>query len=98
MTTAEKRKVARQMALDGRYISEISDELGISWNEAAGYTLSWLGAKKRITNRLAELAEESNQSRRERLVEEVDHYVDFLYDAAKHLRLQVDGARRALNR
>ena len=98
MTTADKRKQARQMARDGRYISEISEELGISWHEAASYTLSWLGAKKRITNRLTELAEEVDQSKRESLAEEVDKYVDFLYDAAKNLRSQVDSARKALNR
>ena len=29
---------------------------------------------------------------------EADRYADFLYDAAKHLRDHVDGARKALNR
>ena len=32
------------------------------------------------------------------MAKEADLYVDFLYDAAKHLRGQVDNARKALNR
>ena len=39
MTTAYKRNRAREMARDGKYISEISEELGISWAEARSYTL-----------------------------------------------------------
>jgi len=47
---------ARQMARDGMTIKAISGELGITWNEASDYTLGWLGAKTRITNRLNGLA------------------------------------------
>ena len=32
------------------------------------------------------------------MADEADLYADFLYDSAKHLRGQVDNARKALNR
>ena len=32
------------------------------------------------------------------MADEADNFADFLYYAAKHLRGQVDGARKALNR
>lgn len=98
MTTADKRNRAREMARDGRTISEISEQLGISWTEARGYTLSWLSAKKRTTRLLERLVVEPDQSKRQELAKEADDYVDFLYDAAKGLRSQVDSARKALNR
>lgn len=88
----------RQLAQEGRTISSISKELEISWSEAASYTLSWRGAKVRITRRLNRLAKENDQLKREKLAAEADLYVDFLYDAAKHLRSQVNRARTALNR
>ena len=92
------RNIARQMAKEGKTITAIAEHLGISWNEVRGYTYGWLGAKTRITNRLNKLASEPDPEKRKKLVEEADGYVDFLYDAAKHLRSQVDGARKALNR
>ena len=98
MTTADNQKRARELAKEGRNITDISNELGISWTEAAGYTISWLGAKQRITYRLKRLATEADQSKREKLAKEADNYVDFLYDATKNLRSQVDSARKALNR
>lgn len=89
---------AKKMASEGKTISKISEELGITWNEARSYTISWQGAKVRITNRLKHLASEADQSKREELATEVDGYVDFLYDAAKHLSYQADRARKALDR
>ena len=92
------KKKAREMARDGKTITTISKELGVSWSEVAGYTISWLGAKRRITFRLERLTAEADQSKREKLAKEADNYVDFLYDAAKGLRSQVESARKALNR
>ncbi len=91
---------ANKMARGGRTITEISNELRISWHEARSYLVSssWRGAKVKITNRLEKLANETHQEKRKKLACEADRYVDFLYDAAKHLRGQVDSARRALNR
>ena len=95
---AEIEQKARKMALDGKNITAIKEELAISWSEARSYTDSILGSKVRITNRLKRLAVETDQSKREQLAAEADNYVDFLYDAAKHLRRQVDNARKALDR
>ena len=94
------KKRAREMALDGRTITAIAKELGISWNEARSYipTGSWQGAKAKITMRLNKLPTEPDQAKREKMADEADKYADFLFDAAKHLRDQVDGARKALNR
>ena len=92
------REDVRKMAFEGRTITNISEKLGISWNEARSYTPSWRGAKVKLTNRLEWLVKEPDQSKREKMATEADRYADFLYDAAKHLRDQVDAARRALNR
>ena len=92
------KKKAREMAREGKTITTISKELGVSWTEARGYTLSWLSAKTRTTRLLERLVAEDDQSKRKELAKEADNYVDFLYDAAKGLRSQVDSARKALNR
>lgn len=94
------RARATAMAREGRTITAISEELGISWEEARSYVpnSNWRGAKVKITNRLKKLATEPDQAKREMLTCEADKYADFLYDAAKHLRDQVAGARKALNR
>ena len=91
---------ANKLARVGRTITEISNKLEKSWHEARSYLVSssWRGAKVKITNRLEKLAKEQDPKKRKKLACEADKYVDFLYDAAKHLRGQVDGARRALNR
>ena len=94
---APKHKV-RKMAAEGKTISRISQELGISWNEVRSYTASWQGTKVKFTNRLKRLVTEPDQGKRQRMAHEADHFADFLYDAAKHLRGQVDGARKALDR
>ncbi len=94
----EVKDKAKRLANEGRNITYISQTLGISWNEARSYTPSWLGAKKKLTIRLNKLANEQDHKGRKHLAEEADRYADFLYDAAKHLRRQVDAARRALNR
>ncbi len=94
---ALKDKV-RKMAAEGKTISNISQELGLSWNEVRSYTASWQGTKVKLTNRLKKLGTEPDQRKREKLADEADHFADFLYDAAKHLRSQVDGARKALDR
>ena len=98
--TAKLRDKAQKMALAGMPITRISNELGISWSEARSYVpiSSWRGAKVKLTNRLKKLETETDQKKRVKLSEAADKYADFLYDAAKHLRGQVDAARRALDR
>ena len=94
----ELRDQVKKMALEGKTITYISKELGISWSGARRHTPSWLGAKQKITKRLKNLAKEPDRAKREQMADEADRFADFLYDAAKHLRGQVDGARRALDR
>ena len=92
------RNDVKKMALEGRTITYISKELGISWGEARRYTSGWRGAKVKLTNRLNKLVAEPDQDKRKQMAAEADNFADFLYDAAKHLRDQVDAARRALDR
>ena len=100
LDVSDQAEKAKQLAQAGRTITEISEEMGITWGEARNLVpnSSWRGAKVRITNRLNTLAKETNPRKREKLAAEADKYVDFLYDAAKHLRDQVDGVRKALDR
>ena len=95
---AALKNEVRKMAAGGMTITKISQELGISWNEARSYTASWQGTKVMLTNRLKSLVRKPNQDKRQRMADEADSLADFLYDAAKHLMGQVDGARRALDR
>ena len=96
----ELRNKATKMAREGRNLTQISKDLGISWEEARGYipVSTWQGAKAKITRQLNRLATEPDQVKRKKMACEADKYADFLYDAAKHLRGQVDNARKALNR
>ena len=92
------KEKAKTMAKDGRNITYISETLGIEWGEARRYTGSWRGTKVKLTNRFKKLVTEPDPSKRQEIADEADKYADFLYDAAKHLRGQVDAARKALNR
>ena len=88
----------RKMAFEGKPITYISKKLGITWSQARSYTPGWIGTKKKLTIRLNKLVTETDAAKREKLAAEADQYADFLFDAAKHLRGQVDAARRALTR
>ncbi len=96
----EQAEKAKQLAQAGRTITKISEEMGITWGQARSLVpnSSWQGAKTRITRRLKRLEGETDPGKREKLAAEADKYVDFLYDAAKHLRDQVDGVRKAIDR
>ena len=96
--TLEQKAI--RLARAGRTITSISEELEISWHEARSYLPngSWQGAMGKVTRRLNKMVSEPDQSKREKLKLEADDYVGFLFDSAKHMRSQVDGARRALSR
>ena len=97
---AELSEKVKKLVSEGKPFTAISKELGISWNEARSYTpnSSWVGLKRRTTHRLRQIRKEPDPTKREEMLLEVIHNVDFLYDAAKHLRTQVDSARKALDR
>ena len=79
-STMDNDAKAKKLAREGKNITQISEELGISWGEAAGYlpASSWRGAKVRITIRLEKLATETDPAKRKKMAEEADLYVDFL--------------------
>ena len=79
------RDKVKQMAREGRTFTQISEALGISWNEARSYApnSSWQGAKVKITNRLIKLATEPDQAKRGKMADEADKFADFLYDACQ---------------
>lgn len=89
-----------KMVREGKTFSAISKELGISWSEVRNLasTSSWRGVKQRTSHRLTQIEKESNPDKRKEMVAEVRKNVDFLYDAANHLKSQVDNARKALDR
>ena len=98
----EQMEMAERMARDGNTIEQIRKELGLEWNEVSDYlnsidATSWQGAKNIITYRLNDIRSENDQAAREKLVDEADKWVDYLYDNAKHMRDKVDLARKALD-
>ena len=96
---AATRDQVRKMAFEGKTITAISKELGISYGEARSYAAdSWRGAKAKTTHRLHRLVAEADPAKREELAQEVITFVDFLYDGAMHMKSQVDNARKALDR
>ena len=54
LDVSDQAEKAKQLAQAGRIITEISEEMGITWGEARNLVpnSSWRGAKVRITNRL----------------------------------------------
>lgn len=96
---AATREQVRKMAFEGKTITTISKELGVSYGEARSYAAdSWRGAKAKTTNRLHRLVAEADPAKREELAQEAIKFVDFLYDGAMHMKSQVDNARKALDR
>ena len=96
---AATREQVRKMAFEGKTITTISKELGISYGEARSYAAdSWRGAKAKTTHRLHRLVAEADPAKREELAQEAITFVDFLYDGAMHMKSQVDNARKALDR
>ena len=101
--TPDKADLGEQvgrMVREGKTFSDISKELGVSWNEARSLapTSSWHGVKRRTSHLLTQIEKEHNPVKRKEMVAEVRKNVDFLYDAANHLKSQVDNARKALDR
>ena len=95
---AALQRRAMEMVREGKTVSAISEELGISWTEADSLTIGWMGARSRITSLLNRMVREANADKREQMAGEVENYVSFLYDTGKVLRSQVSRARKALGR
>ena len=54
LDVSDQAEKAKQLAQAGKIITEISEEMGITWGEARNLVpnSSWRGAKVRIANRL----------------------------------------------
>ncbi len=102
MDEGQKDK-AEQIAKGGKSIASISKELGVSYMEVHAHVtsvhaLSWIGAKRSITNRLNLLKKERNRAQREILVNEATELVNYIYYSGKELGGKIDRARGALAR
>ena len=101
--TEEQKALAVQMAREGKAIASISEKLGVTYWEVHAHVtavgaLSWLGAKRSITNRLNKLKRERDQAAREQLVSEASELVNYIYYSGKNLGKKIDSARRTLRR
>lgn len=94
--TLQRRAI--ELVREGKTVTAISEELGISWKEADSLTIGWLGARSRVTTLLNRMVKENNEAKREQMAAEIENYVNFLHDTAKGLRSQVIRARKALTR
>lgn len=103
MTTANFDK-ASAMAREGMTIVQIHRELGLDYwdvwdhvrNSQGTDFSSWHGAKWIITHRLNRLVNEKDTSERQKLRDQADECVNYLYREAKRLSRKVDAARKAL--
>lgn len=85
-------------ARNGKTIAQIGKELKVDYWEVWNYAeRSWQGTKWIITNRLKFLAKEDDPDIRERLANEADECVDYLFDQGKRMGRQIDRARKTLN-
>ena len=99
--TDEQKAKAEQMAKSGKTIASISKDLGVAYwdvhsHVTSVHALSWIGAKKSITNRLNLLKRENDRAKREQLIDEADKCINYLYGEAKNMRGRVERARKAL--
>ncbi len=93
MTNSEMDRMARE----GKTIAQISRELGMEYWEVWSQVRGWRGTKWMITNRLRRLATENDQATREKLANEADESVKYLYNEGQRLSSKVDRIRKALN-
>ena len=105
MTNPAWGEKAVQMARGGDTIEKIRKELQVDYWEVWEHVRnvqgtewsSWQGAKWIVSNRLNRLVKERNQAERQKLRDQADECVNYLYDAAKSLSRKVDRARKTLD-
>ena len=98
----EQKEKIELMAKNGKTIVQICRELDLEWRDVQKFLhsvdlKSWNGAKKVITLRLNRLVNENDPSKREKLAEEADIWIDYLYENGKSLRDKVERARKAMD-
>ncbi len=88
-------------ASNGETITSMSKRLGVDYYVVqtllwdAG-TLPWQGAKSIISRRLKSLKSATRRADRERLAEDLQEQVDYLYYAAKNLKKQLDNVKASI--
>ena len=92
---------AVQMARGGNTIEGIRKELRVDYWEVWEHVRniqgtewsSWRGAKWIVTNRLNRLVKEKDQDERQKLRDQANECVNYLFNAAKSLGTKVERAR-----
>ena len=98
-----KRDELISAASYGESITSMSERLGVEyevvqtllWDEG---TLPWQGAKSIISRRLRSLKGASRRADCERLADELQEQVNYLYYAAKNLKQQLDKVKALIDR
>ncbi len=88
-------------ASNGESITSMAERLGVEydvvqtllWDEG---TLPWQGAKSIISRRLRSLKGAARRADRERLADELQEQVNYLYYAAKNLKKQLDNVKASI--
>ena len=85
----------------GESVTKICEDLGLEYSVIATYCfengiLSWLGAKRYITNRLNKLKHARRQDDRESLVQEIKEQIDYIYYTARDLAQQKEKVKKSL--
>ena len=105
MTTPGWGDKAVLMARGGDTIEKIRKELKVDYWEVWEHVRnvqgtewsSWQGAKWIVTNRLNRLVKEEDQAERQKLKDQADECVNYLFSAAKSLSRKVERARKTLD-
>ena len=101
-TDKQKTKII-QMITKGEKMETIAKVIGrnCTWQEIqqfcweSGY-MSWQGSKRMISTRLNRFKTAGTQAEREKLAEEIDDAVSYLYNCAREMRSRIVAIEKAL--
>jgi len=101
----EKEKI-EQMIMKGDKMEAIAQQIAgkCTWQDIQHYcwesgAMSWRGSKMMISNRLKRFKTATTQAEREKIADEIDQSVSYLYYCAKQMReriLAIEGALRKI--
>lgn len=103
-TDREKKKI-EPMIMKGEKMEAIAQEIGgnCTWQDIQRYcweigAMSWQGSKKMISNRLKRFKTATTQAEREKLADEIDQSLSYLYYCAKQMRERIIAVEAALRK